>query len=106
MLNRLVRDMLVERAKAFFPRCFAPVTLVDLRPVDTDIPHVRGPDILLVSRIHGNVPFRSTISTCRALSPLRNVVFRYMAAFLLSSAWRDLTRRLRFNKRFIRSREV
>lgn len=67
--------------------------------------HVRGPDILLVSCIHGNVPFRSTISTCRALSPLRNVVFRYMLRSFYPR--RGVTLRgVCVYKRFIRSREV
>lgn len=80
--------------EGFLSALFCPVTLVNLRLVDTDISHVRGPDILLVSCIHGNVPFRSTISTCRALSPLRNVVFRYMLRSFYP--WRGVTLRAAF----------
>lgn len=105
MLNQLVRDMLVEKTKAFFPRYFAPRYVGLISDSLIQISHVRGPDILLVSRIHGNVPFRSTISTCRALSPLRNVVFRYMLRSFYP--WRGVTLRgVCVYKRFIRSREV
>lgn len=95
VLNRLVRDMLVEKTKAFFPRYFAPryVGLI-FRLVDTDIARSRArySSRFLHSR-QCSFPF-----DYQHLSRTVTVAQRCLslhAAFLLSLAWRDLARRLR-----------
>lgn len=69
------------------------------------ISHVRGPDILLVSCNSRQCSFPFDYQHLSRTVTVAQRCLSLHAAFLLSLAWRDLTRRLRF-KRFIRSREV
>lgn len=103
--NRLVRDMLVEKTKAFFPRYFAPLRW-----------SISDSLIRISQRSRARIFFSFLAFTAMFLSvrlsaPVAHSVIvaqrcpSLHAAFLLSLAWRDLTRRMRF-KRFIRSREI